>query len=245
LRAVTLEFGNLFRYLRGCLAIVLLASLFVLGTGSSSAFAGSTTTTLDPVTVAFGQTYAASVLATAPVPPSSTATTTFLGPFTSQGDELALSDVQELEIEADVVWLPVTTVHMPTSGVATLSGTANLSLAGISTTPSKMWSVTLSASTVAHLSATIASLPTLSDAICLEDATIFTIAVAPQKGAPTTWSATAYTCGNSLVIPSNQATTTVLLDDCSLQEQVLGLIPKVKTRVARSLLVNCPTNVNR
>jgi hypothetical protein len=145
--------------------------------------------------------------------------------------------VQELRIDAQVLWRPIQPVLMPTSGIVTLTGFRTLSEFG---QPVKSVPVVLTLNQAVRLRHVIGSLqPTIDGFFCSLDATIFKISIAARQGGPTIWSAIAHQCPGVLYIDSSGKT--VMLDDhlCSLHQLAASFLPAtaVGTRSALKFCV--------
>jgi hypothetical protein len=143
---------------------------------------------------------------------------------------------QELSVGVRLVWRPITVVHVPTTGVATLTGYGVTSLMDPSSHPV---TVTLTSEQRARLSSVIASLKGAPGGMCMEDSGLFVIVVRGSgPGGAVTWRASADECPGTLTItwPGHHAA----LDarTCSLTREVRSLLP-ASARATRTALASC------
>jgi len=124
---------------------------------------------------------------------------------------------QELRVDVDVVWTKIHTVHLPTTGVVTVTGFQKLSLMNASSGPVV---VTLNASQVRRLSAAISKLRTSPGGVCMEDSTIYKISLTSTNGAKVTWSAVADECPGVLRITTKGAQLALNDRSCALESLV-------------------------
>jgi hypothetical protein len=131
------------------------------------------------------------------------------------------SGQQELAVTAQVNYLPVLHVKMPTTGVVTLTGYRELSLAFASSDPT---SVVLTHEQALTLRSAIEGLKDLgTDSGCMEDSLLLKIKIV--KDGRVVWRATADSCPGALTIES--ATTNAILDNenCAFWHTVDGDFP--------------------
>jgi hypothetical protein len=136
--------------------------------------------------------------------------------------ERALSQGEELRVDVAVVWTPIHVVLLPTSGVVTLTGYGELSLANSSSDPSH---VELSASQVTRLRSAIAALRTSPGGLCMEDSTLYTITVAASANAKPFWSATADECPGRLIITDDGRQVSLNARSCPLESLISSFFP--------------------
>jgi hypothetical protein len=121
----------------------------------------------------------------------------------------AKSGEQELRVDAQVIYLPIVHVKMPTTGIVTVTGYGKTSLAMGSSDPS---SVVLTHHQILSLRSAISGLKDMgSNGMCMEDSLLLNIKVV--KNGKVTWSAIADECPGGLTITSS--TSKVILDNRS------------------------------
>ncbi len=143
---------------------------------------------------------------------------------------------QELSVGVRLVWRPITVVHLPTTGVATLTGYGVTSLTSPSSHPV---TVTLTRAQRDHLAAVIAGLKGAPGGMCMEDSGLFVITVRRQgsEGA-LIWRASADECPGTLTItwPGHHAALDARA--CPLAHAVRALLP-AGARATRAALSTC------
>ncbi len=123
---------------------------------------------------------------------------------------------QELAITAQVNYLPILHVKMPTDGVVSLTGYGTASPANRSGDPS---SVVLTHDQALKLRSAIEGLYDLgSNSGCMEDSLLLTITIV--KDAKVVWSATADTCPGALTISSTTTNAILNSRNCSFWRTV-------------------------
>ncbi|MGH3732778.1 MAG: hypothetical protein ACRDVC_05290 [Acidimicrobiales bacterium] len=134
----------------------------------------------------------------------------------------ANDDQQELVVDAQVVWMPLVHVEMPTSGVVSVTGFARLSLMSAS---SGATSIVLTHRQALQLRSSIDDLKDMNEGgICAEDATLLNVKVI--EGGKVVWKAVGDECPGALTITSPRASH--YLDDrsCSFWRTVDSFFSK-------------------
>jgi len=86
-------------------------------------------------------------------------------------------DRQEMRVDVTVVWMPIHVVHLPTTGVVTITGYDKISLSRSSSIPVR---VKLTTSQTKKLRGDIALLRSSPGGLCMEDSTLYKIFVVPK-----------------------------------------------------------------
>lgn len=145
---------------------------------------------------------------------------------------------ETLRVDAQVVWVPIVTVHMPTTHPVTLTGYDHLSLA---MGPSGAVSVTLSPAQARRLERVVASLSSAAGGVCMESSPMFVITTSTRSkdDAKKLWTATAQECPDVLGVVDG--TRHVMLDDssCALRNLVLSDLPRGEATASREALGSC------
>ena len=148
----------------------------------------------------------------------------------------ATGGVVDLRVDAQSVWLPVTTVTMPTANPVTITAYDHLSLA---TGPSGPVSVTLTGVQARRLSHVISLLSTAGGGICAEGAELFVIhTTTPASGgeSPVNWTASAQECGDVLIVVVGARHYTLSLVSCALRDLVVSDLPQGEATASRESL---------
>lgn len=153
----------------------------------------------------------------------------------------ASNGVEELRVDAGVDWVPIQSAKMPIKGVVTLTGFGRLSDMNPSSDPT---SVTLSRSQAIRLRRQILTLSNApTGGICMENSTLFVLAVAPGKGMPASWTATGVACPSYLNVADGNSKVSLVDTPCSLRGLIDAILPKGKAMGTRSELKFCgPTS---
>ena len=146
---------------------------------------------------------------------------------------------KELRVDAEVVWVPIENVKMPTSNPVILTAYGHMTAAQGSSEPT---SVTLTKSEAEKLRSAISSLSNTAGGMCMEDDTLFTISTsftARGSTSPVKWRAVADVCPGVLNVVSG--TRHVSLDDhsCGLRSLVSEFLPPGKAAATRLSLKDC------
>jgi hypothetical protein len=146
---------------------------------------------------------------------------------------------RELRVDAEVVWVPIEEVEMPTINAVTLTAYGHMTAFAGSSEPT---SFTLTKSEAVQLRDALSSLSNTAGGECMEDATLFTIATSfTPRGSTSSvkWSAIADICPGVLSVVSG--TRHVSLDDhsCVLRSLVGQFLPAGKAAATRTALKDC------
>ena len=146
---------------------------------------------------------------------------------------------KELRVDAEVVWVPIENASMPTSHPVILTAYGHMTAFAGSSDPT---TVTLTKSEAVQLRKALSSLSNTAGGVCMEDATLFTLATsftAPGSTRSVKWTATADVCPGVLSVVSG--TRHVALDDhsCVLRSLVGKFLPARKAAATRLSLKNC------
>ena len=116
---------------------------------------------------------------------------------------------QELRVDVVVEWMPIDVVLMPVNGVVSVTGFKKLSLSGPSTGPV---TVTLTSAQAHQLRADISTLRESPPSGCMENTTLYRIAIATTAGGKMMWSAVGTGCTSQLTVlnPHNPHNSVVL-----------------------------------
>lgn len=147
--------------------------------------------------------------------------------------------VNELRIDALVVWVPVHVAQLPTSGVVTLTAYGRLSLIN---PPSDPVTVALGHTQVKRLSAVLGALRNdPGGQICAEGTVIYRLDVAPSSGAHDTWSAIDDSCGGELTVVRQSGSPEFELNgtSCSVQRLVMSFLAPGEATASKELLKTC------
>lgn len=148
-------------------------------------------------------------------------------------------NVEELRVDAEVVWVAIESVTMPTSNPVVVTGFGQDTSMRGSSDPT---SVTLTKSQAVKLRGVISSLSNTGGGICMEDSTLFTITTSTKARSTATsvkWTASADVCPGVLSVVSGNRH--VSLDDksCVLRSLVGDLLPPGKAAGTRRYLKDC------
>jgi hypothetical protein len=146
---------------------------------------------------------------------------------------------KELRVDAEVVWVPIENVKMPTSNPVILTAYGHMTAAQGSSEPT---STTLTESQALQLRSAISSLSNTAGGLCMENDTLFTITTSftPQGSTLSVkWSAIANVCPGVLSVVSG--TRHVSLDDhsCVLRSLVAEFLSTGKAAATRTSLKDC------
>jgi len=144
--------------------------------------------------------------------------------------------VVDLRVDAQSVWLPVTTVVMPTTSPVTLTAYDHLSLA---TGPSGPVTVTLSGAQARRLSHVVALLSTAGGGLCAEGAALFVVHTTTSLqsgGSATSWTATAQECPGVLNVVVGTRHVMLSDDSCALRDLVVSDLPRGEAAASRNAL---------
>jgi hypothetical protein len=129
---------------------------------------------------------------------------------------------EELRIDVSVVWTPIHVVKLPSSGVVTLSGYNTISL----TNPSSgLVRVQLNPRQAMRLRSAVALLRSSPGGACMEDSTLFRIAVASTTNGKPTWSAVADECPGQLIVTAFGRRVALNARSCSFERLVGTFFP--------------------
>ena len=139
----------------------------------------------------------------------------------------------ELRLDLLVVWMPVRTVEMPTTGTVSVTGYGMTSLMSSSSNPD---TVVLSASQAKQLHDAIATLKNTDGGTCMEDELLLKIVVVGPKGRLVRWSATADACPGVLSVEHSKSGALLDVHSCAFWKLVSSFFPTGKangTKVER------------
>lgn len=147
--------------------------------------------------------------------------------------------VQELRVDVLVVWLPLITVSMPTSGVVTLRAYGRLSLAN---PPRDPVSVVLDHAQAIKLRDVIASLNPAPSGRCMEDTRLYVLTASRDLGSPITWHAIGDGCGGVLIVEGQSGRSSPVGlngNSCALRRLVASLLPRGQGAGTRTAITYC------
>ncbi len=145
-------------------------------------------------------------------------------------------DRQEMRVDVTVVWMPIHVVHLPTTGVVTITGYDKISLSRSSSIPVR---VKLNTSQTMKLRSDIALLRSAPGGLCMEDSTLYKISVVPKTGGKIFWSAIADECPGNLTVESGVSRTALTARSCPLDKLVTSFFPSGEAKGTKSGLQAC------
>lgn len=142
----------------------------------------------------------------------------------------------ELRLDLQVVWLPITTVEMPTIGAVSVTGYGTTSLMGPSSDPT---TVVLSFSQAQQLHTAITTLKNSDGGLCMEDETLLKIVVTPTNRSSVRWSATADACPGVLAVQASKSSTGLDDHSCAFWRLVASFFPTGTAKGTKAQARNC------
>ncbi|MFI5035464.1 MAG: hypothetical protein ACHQFZ_04595 [Acidimicrobiales bacterium] len=128
----------------------------------------------------------------------------------------------ELRIDVAVIWLPVQVVHLPTTGVVTITGYQRISLMNQSSGPVQ---VTLTSTEVAKLRSALEDLRNSPGGLCMEDSLLYKISVVSTASGRVFWSAIADECPGTVTVSSQLGRVLLNGRSCPLDRLIASFFP--------------------